>query len=184
MPTLPNPRHERFAQLVHRYGNARRAYIEAGYKARKPRHSRESSPVDQAASRLSKHVKVKQRLSELAAMAQKRHEITVDTLLTDLEADRQLAHTSEQSGAAVSATMAKARLLGFIVDRKETGQPGDFAGMQSIQDVVALVAKELGPEAAEALAALVHQAPVAAQQAQADELEPAKATHEPSGTLN
>lgn len=172
MPALSNPRHERFAQLLHRYGTQRRAYIEAGYKARRPRHSRDSSPVDHAASRLAKHVKVKERLSELAAMTTKRHEITVDTLLEDLEADRQLAHKAEQSGGAVTATMSKARLLGLVVDRKESGAPGEFANMQSVQDVVDLVRRELGDQAADALGGLL----------QADAVpEP---THEAGGAVN
>ena len=31
-----------------------------------------------------------------------------------------------QASAAVSATMAKARLLGLVVDKREVGQPGAF----------------------------------------------------------
>lgn len=92
-------------------------------------------------------------------MAQKRHEITVDTLLADLETDRQLAHTSLQSGAAVSATMAKARLLGLIVDRTERGAPGDFANLQSAAEVIAAVRRDLGDEVANALAELVDRDP-------------------------
>jgi len=85
-------------------------------------------------------------------MAANRHQITVDSLLADLESDRQLAHREGQSGGAVGATMAKARLLGLVVERKESGSPGDFANLQSVQEVIAAVAKELGPETAAALA--------------------------------
>jgi hypothetical protein len=88
-------------------------------------------------------------------MTAKRHEITVDTLLEDLEADRQLAHRAEQSGGAVTATMSKARLLGLVVDRKESGAPGEFANMQSIQEVIAVVRRELGDQAADALGGLL-----------------------------
>ena len=103
-------------------------------------------------------------------MAQKRHEITVDTLLDDLEADRRLAHASQQSGAAVAATMAKARLLGLIVERSERGAPGEFQNMQSVQEVIDAVRRDLGDDAADRLR-------------QAVELDaPPQATHDaPSG---
>jgi hypothetical protein len=98
-------------------------------------------------------------------MTTKRHEITVDTLITDLEDDRQLARTEGQASAAVQATMAKARLLGLIIDRKESGAPGDFAGLQTADEVIALVRNELGEEAAKALARLMNTAPEATHQA-------------------
>lgn len=175
MPALKNPRHERFAQGLHKLGNARQAYREAGYHAKQGATPRQSAPLDRCATRLSKHVQVKQRLSELTAMATKRHEITVDSLLEDLEADRSLAHAEGQSGAAVGATMAKARLLGLIVDRKESGAPGEFANLQSVQEVVALIRRELGDREADALAALLQSDAPAT---------PATPTHEPSGTIN
>lgn len=109
-------------------------------------------------------------------MTTKRHEITIDTLLADLEADRTLAHVEAQAGAAVSATMAKARLLGLIIDRKETGQPGDFANLQSAEEVIALVRNELGDEAAKALSRLVAAAPE-------PEREP-EPTHTAPGSVN
>jgi phage terminase small subunit len=165
MPALRNPRHEAFCHAYRENGgNGRRAYLAAGYNARLPRNSR-SVPVDAAASRLLRHVKVNERLQELAAMTTKRHEITVDTLITDLEDDRQLARTEGQASAAVQATMAKARLLGLIIDRKESGAPGDFAGLQTADEVIALVRNELGEEAAKALARLMNAAPEATHQA-------------------
>lgn len=85
-------------------------------------------------------------------MTTKRHEITVDTLLADLEADRGLAHSEGQGSAAVQATMAKARLLGLIVDRKETGKPGEFDSMQTTDDVLTAVRTEFGDKVADALA--------------------------------
>jgi len=155
MPALANRRHERFAQGLHKYGNSRRAYSEAGYKAKKGLTPRHSGPLDRCATRLSKNVQVQERLQELRAMALKRHEITVDSLLNDLEVDRKLAHESGQSGAAVSATMAKAKLLGLIVERTERGAPGEFQNLQSVQEVIAAVRRDLGDDAADALAQLV-----------------------------
>ena len=115
MPRLINPRHERFAQLVHKYGNSRRAYGEAGYKARNGLTPSHSAPLDACASRLLKDAKVQTRLWELRTMALKRHEVTVDSLLAQLEADRELAHKTQQSGAAVSATMAMGKLTASAI---------------------------------------------------------------------
>jgi hypothetical protein len=107
-------------------------------------------------------------------MATERHQITVDTLLDDLEHARVLAHGEGQASAAVQATMAKARLLGLIIDRKESGAPGDFAGLQTADEVIALVRNELGEQAAQALSRLVAAAP---------EQEP-EPTHEAPGSVN
>lgn len=112
-------------------------------------------------------------------MASKRHEVTVDTLLADLEEDRRLAHGTQQSGAAVQATMAKARLCGLVVDRKESGSPGEFQGLQSAAEVLALVQRELGDDAARVLAALMTPATPHQSADSADSMpEPA------SGTVN
>lgn len=129
-----------------RCGVASRAYELAGYQ------STTRGALDANASRLIRHDKVKARLAELHNMTAKRHEITVDTLLADLETDRALAHCEGQGSAAVQATMAKARLLGLIVDRKETGKPGEFESLQSVDDVVAAVRNEFGDKTADALA--------------------------------
>jgi hypothetical protein len=49
--------------------------------------------------------------------------------------------------------LAKGKLHGLIVDRKESGAPGDFAGLTSADEVLALVKTELGEETAALLAA-------------------------------
>lgn len=82
-----------------------------------------------------------------------RNRITVDSLLADLEADRALARSLGQPSAAIAATQLAAKLVGLLVDRKESGAPGDFAGLQSADEVLAVVSKELGAETAALLAA-------------------------------
>src|SRR6266850_4500029 len=76
-----------------------------------------------------------------------------DTLLDDLAADRALARDLGQPSAAIAATQLSAKLVGLLVERKESGQPGDFAGLQSASEVLALVKAELGDETAALLAA-------------------------------
>lgn len=58
---------------------------------------------------------VQARLEELRKKVMERHEITVDTLLDELEEARKAALGAEtpQTSAAVSATMGKAKLLGL-----------------------------------------------------------------------
>lgn len=181
MPALRNPRHERFARYVMKYGVALHAFVKAGYRSNKP------ASLRSAASRLLASVNVQARIQELQAMALKRHEITVDTLLGDLEADRGLAHREGQGSAAVQATMAKARLLGLIVDRKETGKPGEFENMQTTADVLQAVRVEFGDAVADALAREFEQAAPSAEQVGQrvrTKSPPKRATNSGSGSVN
>ena len=143
MGTLANPRHEKFARLVWAASakDYRRAlaYLAAGYRAKLDlSDASKSYPADQAASRLAKNVKVKARIQEIATMAAKRHEISEDSLLEELEQARLAALENQQASAAVAATMGKAKLCGMLVERKETGKPGDFDNM-SIEELRAFL---------------------------------------------
>ena len=146
MVTLANPRHEKFARLVWAASakDYRRAlaYLAAGYRAKLDLSDPSKSyPADQAASRLAKNVKVKARIQEIAAMAAKRHEISEDSLLEELEQARLAALENQQASAAVAATMGKAKLCGVLVERKETGKPGDFDNM-SIEELRAFLKQD------------------------------------------
>jgi len=146
MGTLANPRHEKFARLVWAASakDYRRAlaYLAAGYRAKLDLSDPSRSwPADQAASRLAKSVKVKARIQEIAAMAAKRHEISEDSLLEELEQARLAALENQQASAAVAATMGKAKLCGMLVERKETGKPGDFDNM-SIEELRAFLKED------------------------------------------
>ena len=146
MGTLANPRHEKFARLVWAASakDYRRAlaYLAAGYRAKLDLSDPSRSyPADQAASRLAKNVKVKARIQEIAAMAAKRHEISEDSLLEELEQARLAALENQQASAAVAATMGKAKLCGMLVERKETGKSGDFDNM-SIEELRAFLKED------------------------------------------
>jgi hypothetical protein len=147
MGTLANPRHEKFARLVWAASakDYRRAlaYLAAGYRAKLDlSQPSKSHPADQAASRLAKSIKVKARIMELSTMAAKRHEITQDTLLEELEQARQAALSNNQASAAVAASMGKAKLCGMIVERKESGKLGDFDNM-TIEELKAFIQADL-----------------------------------------
>ena len=78
--------------------------------------------VNVNASKLLADAKVSLRVKELQKAAQQRHQLTVDDLLNELEEARQIAMGGErpQCAAAVSATMGKAKLLGFDSPKPET----------------------------------------------------------------
>ncbi len=62
---------------------------------------------------------VQARIAELQAKVAERNEITVDTILQQLQEDRLLARELKQTSAAVSADIAMAKMSGNWVDRFE-----------------------------------------------------------------
>lgn len=110
MAALSNPRHERFAQELAKGKTADGAYVAAGYKEN--RHN---------AAALARQEHISTRVAEITERGAIRAEITVASLLEELEQARAAALGAEtpQSSAAVAASMSKAKLLGLIVDKSE-----------------------------------------------------------------
>lgn len=104
------PKQEAFALAYIETGNASEAYRRA-YDAGKMK----PETVNRNAKALLDHNKIATRLAELRKSAEKRHGMTVEDLLLELEEARTKALNCEnpQSSAAVSATMGKAKLLGL-----------------------------------------------------------------------
>lgn len=77
--------------------------------------------------------KIKARIESLQDAAVKRHEVTVDDMLEELEQARcsALMQLNPQCAAAVSATMGKAKLLGLDKSKIE------ITGNLTIEDLVA-----------------------------------------------
>ena len=130
MPILANARRECFAQALAEGRSATEAMEIAGYG-----DSRNST-------RLTKNDDVRRRVAELQAGGAARAEVTVATLVQELDQAREMAVERGQASAAVAATMGKAKITGQIVDRAEVGQPGDFSTM-SDADLVASVVEIL-----------------------------------------
>lgn len=113
------PKQERFCQLYIELGNASEAYRQS-YDA----DSMNSNAVSVAASNLLDNPKITIRVEQIRKEHAMRHNITVDTLLLELEEARKTALDAKklerlQVAAAVAATMGKAKILGFdkqIVD--------------------------------------------------------------------
>ena len=102
------PKQENFCLAYLETGNAseayRRAYAAGGMAA---------ATVNKRASELLDNGEVAGRLEELRAPIMKRHAITVNDLIGELEEARQLAIGTGTAAPAVAATMGKAKLLGM-----------------------------------------------------------------------
>lgn len=106
-----------------------RAYIETGnaseaYRAAYDAENMALPTVNRSAKALMDNHKIAARLEELRAPIIQKHNITVDSLIAELEEARMAALTAEtpQSSAAVSATMSKAKLVGLdkqVIETKE-----------------------------------------------------------------
>lgn len=146
MPALKSQRQERFAQLIKQGVPPYRAYPLAGYR-----------PNNGAPYHLAETRRVKARIAELNRGMAMKTRVTVDSISSQLDEDRQFAVKVDQAGPALNATIAKAKLHGLMVDRKESGAPGEFANLQTADEVLALVRAELGEAAAAALVAAMAQ---------------------------
>ena len=121
MPKLKNQRHERYAQARTRGLSQRDAYIDAGYKAR-------GDAADQAASRLSRNIKVQARVEELNAEIERaaiadgkevreiltrilRQQVTEDTIAGK---DPVLFQTRPNSGSIIRAAKTLGDLEGWF----------------------------------------------------------------------
>lgn len=145
MPALANARHERFARYYLKTSNASEAYRRAGYTCGTP------GSVKTCASRLLTNANVKRRLGEIRRQMNTRTRITIESLLHDLAEDRALARETKQVSAAIAATQLSAKLVGLLIDRKESGQPGDFSDLTSADEILARVRADLGDEMADAI---------------------------------
>lgn len=126
MPILPNQRHEMFAQAVAHGKTLGDAYVIAGYRGNRGN-----------ASMLKAREDVSGRIIEIQSAAAKRVEnslvdVTLGSILQELDEARELAISLGQPAAAAAASLGKAKLAGLIIDRKETGLPGEFKSLEGM----------------------------------------------------
>lgn len=123
---------EKFCRVFVETGNASEAYRQS-YKAN--RKTANSVAVD--ASRLLDNPNVSLRVSMLREGHAKRHNVTVDSLVAELEQIKQIALAAEtpQTSAAVSAVMGKAKLTGL--DKQVVEMTGTVAVAITAEDVKA-----------------------------------------------
>lgn len=111
MPALTNTRHELFAQGLAKGKTQEQAYIDAGYEPDAARFN---------ASRLITNDNVAARVTELQERGAIRVELTLADIIKEIEEARVAALGAEtvQASAAVSASKAKAELLGLGAPKK------------------------------------------------------------------
>lgn len=102
------PKQEKFCQLYVETGNASDAYRESYDSSNMKPES-----VNRKAKELLDNVKITARIGQLRERIVKKHNVTVDSLIEELEEARKLAFETAQVSAAVSATMGKAKLCGL-----------------------------------------------------------------------
>jgi phage terminase small subunit len=110
------PKQEKFAKLYIELGNASEAYRQS-YDASKMK----PDVVNVKASELLANGKVAVRVKQLQDAAVKRHEVTVDDIIAELDEARNLAKNANvpKTGDMISASMGKAKVLGLIKDKTE-----------------------------------------------------------------
>ncbi len=108
---------EKFCMVYVETGNASEAYRQA-YNA----ENMSNEAIGVEACRLLDNPSVALKVKDLKSGHVKRHELTIDDLVAELEEARQAALSAMvvQSSASVAATMGKAKLLGLVVDKNET----------------------------------------------------------------
>ena len=114
------PKQENFCLAYLETGNASEAYRRA-YDA----GGMSMNALNREACLMLDNPKIAQRISELREPILKRHAITVDDLLAELEEARQLAIGTVSAAPAVAATMGKAKLLGYdkqLIDVTSKGE--------------------------------------------------------------
>ncbi len=123
------PKQQRFCREFLVDLNGTKASVRAGYS--------EKTAYSQA-SRLLKNVKVAARIAELQAETAKRLEVTVDSVMADLETLCQGAVETKQFGPAVRAKELQGKRLGMFVDRHEVREASNHAD----ESLAARIAKE------------------------------------------
>lgn len=112
------PKQENFCLAYLETGNASEAYRRA-YDVK----SMSANAIGVEAFKLLENPKITLRLSELRKPIIQRHNVTVDSLIAELEEARKLAMAIEAMAPAVSAIMGKAKLCGL--DKQVIEHRGD-----------------------------------------------------------
>jgi phage terminase small subunit len=106
------PKQEAFACAFVETGNASEAYRRA-YNAAKMK----TTSINVNACKLLADANVSLRVAELKAEHAERHKFTINDMVAQLDEDREFARELETPSAAVSASMGKAKVLGFLTDK-------------------------------------------------------------------
>lgn len=109
------PKQEAFAQAYVETGNASEAYRRA-YDA----ENMAPQTIKVKACELLAKGNVAVTVAALMAEHRDRHKFTIDDMIAQIDEDRTFARELEAPAAATTASMGKAKLLGFLTDKIET----------------------------------------------------------------
>jgi hypothetical protein len=118
MPILKNPKYEAYAQARFKGLSQDESYKLAGYK-----------PDRGAAHRMSTLPLIVARVEELQARLAKKAEVTVETIVAELDAAIRQARKLKQVGVMVNAINSKAKLYGLFVERSVVSVTHNYAQM-------------------------------------------------------
>lgn len=112
------PKQQRFVQEYLQDHNGTQAAIRAGYSEK---------TAKQQGSRLLTEARIQAAVRAGQKKVAKKAEVTVDSLMAELEQARKLALKEKQASAAVTATMGKGKLAGLLVEKhKHSGAVGTY----------------------------------------------------------
>ncbi|HDS1139592.1 TPA: terminase small subunit [Stenotrophomonas maltophilia] len=112
------PKQQRFVQEYLQDHNGTQAAIRAGYS---------ESTARQQGSRLLTEPRIQAAVRAGQQKVAKKAEVTIDSLMAELEQARKLALKEKQASAAVTATMGKGKLAGLLVEKhKHSGAIGTY----------------------------------------------------------
>jgi hypothetical protein len=143
VPILRNARHEKFAQELAQGRSASEAYVNAGFRASR-----------QNAGRLRTKDDVSARVREIQGVGAASAEVSIASLLDELEAARVKATSLGQLSAAVRASVEKGRIAGLVVERQaiEVAHSDNRHDDPPPEVILARICEELGSEFARAVA--------------------------------
>ncbi len=112
------PKQQRFVSEYLKDQNGTQAAIRTGYSAK---------TAKQQGSRLLADPRIQAAVRAGQKKVAKKAEVTVDSLMAELEQARKLALKEKQASAAVTATMGKGKLAGLLVEKhKHSGAIGTY----------------------------------------------------------
>lgn len=72
-----------------------------------------------SASKLLKEPHIQYRIEQLREKLRKRRDLQLDDIMAELDENRDLALKEKQASAATMATMGKAKVAGFLIDKMQ-----------------------------------------------------------------
>ncbi|TGR55694.1 terminase small subunit [Mesorhizobium sp. M00.F.Ca.ET.151.01.1.1] len=131
------PKQQRFVQEYLQDHNGTQAAIRTGYSAK---------TAKQQGSRLLAEPRIQAAVKAGQQKVAKKAEVTVDSLMAELEQARKLALKEKLASAAVTATMGKGKLAGLLVEKhKHSGAIGTYDLKNLSDDDLDRLEQILGP---------------------------------------